>query len=82
MPQWDGKRDDPLADGDVRDDLFNQMGGRFRHTAGATSGAKSSAFTGECQQFFMGAVPTPYTQKSMGQDSAFQKCVELVFDTN
>jgi len=66
MPQGDRKRDDPLADGDVRDDLFNQMGGGFRHTSGTTGGAKPSAFAGERHQLFMGAGATPQAQKPVG----------------
>ena len=66
MPQRDGKRDDPLSYRYVRDNLLDEVGGGFRHTAGATGGTKPSPFTGEGHQFLMGTVPAAQAQKSMG----------------
>jgi hypothetical protein len=60
--------------------MIDEMGGGFRHASGATSRAKASAFTGERHEFFLGAVPTSQAQKPMGQNSALQKRLELVFD--
>jgi len=80
MPQWDGKRDDPLAHRDLGNDMIDEVGRRFRHTAGPTSRAKPSPFTGKGHQLLMGALPAPQPQKSMREDPAFQKCLELVCD--
>ncbi len=60
--------------------MIDEVGRGLRHAAGATGGAKTSAFTGKRHQFLMGAIPTPQAQKPMGEYAAFQKCVELVFD--
>jgi hypothetical protein len=80
MLQWNGKRHQPLTDGHVGDDMIDKMGGRFRHAAGTTGGAKTSPFAGERHESVSGAGPAPQPEKSMGQDSAFQKRLELVFD--
>ena len=45
MPQRDGKRDDPLSYRYVRDNLLDEVGGGFRHTAGPTSRTKPSIFS-------------------------------------
>jgi hypothetical protein len=64
----------------VGDDVIDEMGGRLRHAASTTGRAKASAFTGESHKGVLGAGPAPQAQKPMGQDSAFQKRLELVFD--
>jgi hypothetical protein len=80
MSQRNGKRHHPLTDGHVRDDVIDEMGGRLRHTSRATGGAKASSFTGERHESVSGAGTAPQAEKPMGQDSAFQKRLELVFD--
>ena len=60
--------------------MLDQVGRGLHHAAAATGGAKPSAFTGKRHQLLMGALPTPQAQKPMGQNAAFQKRLELIFD--
>jgi len=63
----------------VRDDVIDEMGGLLRHTPGATGGAKASSFTGERHESVSEAGTAPQAEKPMGQDSTFQKRLELIF---
>ena len=80
MPQPDGKRHHPLSDRHVGDDVIDEMGGRLGHASRATRGTKASPFAGESHEGVSGAGPTSQAEKPMGQDSALQKRLELVFD--
>jgi hypothetical protein len=60
--------------------VIHQVGGRLCHTPGATGGANFVSLTGEFYKLLVGAVYAAQAQKSMGQDTAFEKGVELIFN--
>ena len=62
------------------DDLIGQMRGALSHAPGAARGAKPAPLAGKRDQLFMGAVSAAQTHKAVGQDAAFEKGLELLFD--
>jgi hypothetical protein len=56
------------------------VGSGFCHAPGAARGAKPTPLTGKRYQLLMGAVTAAQAQKTVGEDAAFEKGIELVFD--
>ena len=52
----DRKRQHPLPDRHVRDDLIDQVRGALNHAPGAARGAKSATLAGKRDQLLMGAL--------------------------
>jgi hypothetical protein len=55
IPQGDGYGDDPLASGNPRNHLLDEMRGQLRHAPAGTRGTKPTSLTTEGEQHLMGA---------------------------
>jgi hypothetical protein len=69
-----------LPDRHARDDLIDQVRGALRHAPRAARRAKPAPLAGKRHQLLMRAVSAAHAQKTMRQDAAFEKGLELVFD--
>jgi len=78
--QRNRKRQHPLPDRHARDDLIDQVRGALRHAPRAARGAKPASLAGKRHQLLVGAISAAHAQKTVGQDAAFEKGLELVFD--
>lgn len=80
VTQTPGKRDDPLAHGDIRKDVVHEVGGGLGHAASSTGGAEPSALAGEGNQEVGATAETVEAAEAMGEDSASEVGAELAFD--
>ena len=64
----------------MRDDVVHQVRCGARHRTCPASGAKARALAAEGQQLVVAAFAAVQPQETVGQDAAFEKGVELVFD--
>jgi hypothetical protein len=69
-----------LPDRHARDDLIDQVCGALRHAPRAARGAKPAPLAGKRHQLLVCADSTAHTQKSVRQNAAFEKGLELVVD--
>ena len=77
MRERDRKREHPLAHRHPRDDAVDQVRSGLRHAPRPAGGAKPAPLTGEGHQLLMRALQA---QKAVGEDAAFEKGIELIFD--
>ena len=59
---------------------IDQVGRGFRHAPRPAGGAKPAPLAGKGHQLLMGALGAAQAQKAVGEDAAFEKGIELVFD--
>ena len=78
--QRDRKRQHPLPDRHARDDLVDQDRGALGHAPRAARRAKPAPLAGKRHQLLVRAVRTAHAQKSVRQNTAFKKSLELIFD--
>ena len=71
--QRNREREYPLAHRHPRDEVIDQVGGGLCHAPRATRGAKVAPFAGEGDQLLVAAVPTEQPQKSVRENTAFEK---------
>jgi len=72
------QREDPLANGQRRQDLVAEMGGDLHHAAGVTGGADPTALAGKGDQTLGAAVSATGAGEAVGQDAAAQIGAEVV----
>ncbi len=75
-----GSETHPLAHGCPGYDVIDQVGGGLNHAPRTASGTKSALSTGKGHQLLIGAVCATQAQKTVGQNTAIEKSIELVFD--
>ena len=80
MRERDRKREHPLAHRHARDHAVDQVGGALRHAPRPTGGAKCAPLAGEGHQLLVCARGAAQAHKPVGEDAAFEKRIELVFD--
>jgi len=64
----------------ARDDLITQVGSGFCRAPGAARGAKPAPLAGKRHQLLVSALNAAQAHKTVGQNAAFEKGLELVFD--
>ena len=80
VPQGDGDRDDPLADGNPGNDLRDQVSRRVGHAPPGTRRTKPPPLAAEGQQQLLVAGVTAEPQKAMDQDAALQVVIKFALD--
>ncbi len=76
----DRKRQHPSPYRHARDDLINQAGSALSRAPGAARWAKPAPLAGKRHQLLVSAVSAAQAHKTVGQNAAFEKGLELVFD--
>ncbi len=74
-----GDGQDPLAEGDARQDVVDQVGGRLDHAAGAATGAQIADLAGEGDQVLVLAGGAADPGKAVSQDAAAQLLAQGAF---
>jgi len=70
-------RQDPLANGQRRKDMINQVRGRLGHAPGVAGRAKGAPLTGEGYQEVVAALGTSGACEPVGEDAALQVAAEF-----
>ena len=78
--QRNWKREHPLPHWHPWDDIVDQVRSALCHTPCPAGGAKPAPLAGEGQQLLVAALTTAQPQKAVGEDAAFEKGIEHVFD--
>ena len=76
-PETFGQGKDPLADGDVGEDVIDQVGCGPGHTLGGAGGAGSPALAGKGHQEVVAATRASSPSEAVGQDATRQVAPEL-----
>jgi len=78
--QRDRKREHPLAHRHARDHTVDQVGSALRHAPRPTRGAKPAPLTRKRNQLLVCTLRAAQAHKTVGEDAAFEKGIELAFD--
>ena len=74
------QREHPLAHGNVRQDVIDEVGGLLRHAAAATARTETASLARERHQALEGAVLAPNPCEASAERSARQELAELALD--
>jgi len=74
------KREHPLPDGQVRQDVTGQVGGDLRHAARVAGGAGAAPLTGERHEPRVTTIHAAGPREAVGRDTAVQVGSEVTLD--
>src|SRR2546429_1615055 len=74
------KREHPLAHGNVRQDVIDEVGGLLRHAAAAAARTKAASFARERHEALEGTALAPNAREASAERAARQELAELSLD--
>ena len=80
VAERDRQGEDPLAHGDVWQNVIDEMGGGVGHAATAAGGAEAPPFSAERDQRVVPTATAPQAGQTMGQDATLEILLELALD--
>jgi len=80
MRELNRKREHPLTQRHARDHAVDQVGSALRHAPRPAGGAKPAPLARKRHQLLVCTPRAAQAQKPVGEDAAFEKGIELVFD--
>ena len=73
-----GEGHDPLAHGDLREHMINQVGSGLGHAPGGAGGTDAASLAGEGHEKLVAAVGTAGAGEAVGENPAFEVLAQLV----
>jgi hypothetical protein len=80
VPEWIGKRQDPLTHRHLRQYAIDKMGGGVCHPSPSARRTESSPLARERNEPVVTAAVAVYTQETMGENATIQVHAQLPFD--